>query len=447
MTIQGQSASSVPGARRARLGAVLGLVAVFAAVVWPRLAFFPVGPLGKVNPFTIATLAALAALAVSQLSRPPANAGKDRAIVTGLSAALLALIGLRLVSDFAGQDIAASLYLTARETAYIFSFYLIGWWVVRETSFHRLAWVLVVATYGVILLGLVEVFAGASLLGMLPSFMTETVDPLALADLLAAKLRDGRLRVQASFDHPILFAQYLAATAPLLIHRVRFAPSAWRRCAPLLALGLAVYLVYRTGSRAGLAVLGFSCVAYGLLLAYRRLSPAKLIGAYLMTIAVLAAVLVFFDDIALFFYGRTIEEIVSFNARQLMIYNARPWIELQPVLGYGDGMSVQKAGVEGFGRLVSIDNYYLTTILNFGFAGLAALLLFLGLAALTGWRQLRAAADPGEASLMAAGLCMIFAVALVQLIVSIPGNMVLVYLGAGALAGHGALAAVQGPSR
>ncbi|MHA1525354.1 MAG: O-antigen ligase family protein [Alphaproteobacteria bacterium] len=435
--------NSAPGSNRnGRVwsGAVVGLLAVFAAVVWPRLAFFPVGPLGKVNPFTLATLAALAMLGLSQLSRLAQRAPRARyqAIDIGLSIVFCGLIVLRYISDFGSQDVASSLYLTVRETAYIFSFYLIGWWLVRARSFHALADILVLATYCAVLMGLVEIAAGSTLLGMLPAFMTKTVDPVVLADLLATKLRDGHIRVQAGFDHPILFAQFLAATAPMLVHHARFGGGAWRRIVALLFLGLAVFLIYRTGARSGLVALGSGCAGYFMLLVCRQFSIPKLVVACLVVISAVALAAGFYDEILRFILGRTASEIASFNARQFMISKAEPWIALRPILGFGDGMALQKAGIEGFGRLISIDNYYLSTVLNFGFAGLAALIGFLGLAMLSGWSKIRAACDRREASLMAAVVCMIFVIALVQSIVSIPGNMVFVFLGAGALLGHGA---------
>src|SRR6202007_1659913 len=92
----------------------------------------------------------------------------------------------------------------------------------------------------------------------------------------------------------------------------------------------------------------------------------------------LLAVPVVYNTVEQLAAGRSYREQQSSNMRILMWERGEPLVMARPVLGYGGGTSAELAGVRAnMGGTYTIDDYYLSTLLDSGYVGAVLLGLFL----------------------------------------------------------------------
>lgn len=100
--------------------------------------------------------------------------------------------------------------------------------------------------------------------------------------------------------------------------------------------------------------------------------------------------------------GRSNAEVQSNLARDEMIRRGFEATSDSPITGYGHGQSAIKAGVAGRNDFLTIDNYYLSAMVDFGFVGLSLLLAFLTSIIIVGLRAACATADDFTRSIIVA---------------------------------------------
>jgi hypothetical protein len=221
----------------------------------------------------------------------------------------------------------------------------------------------------------------------IPSFMK--IDNDLLEEILSSQARsdDGFYRVRGPYVNSLVFAEFLAICTPFIIHWLLTGRSLKLRvgmaCLWVVILGAIIV----TQSRLGLigTIVAIGC--YVPLWAYRQwrsdqtsiIGPSLLFGAPIVAMAL----------IGMIFSSHTLTmrvlgggaQAASDDARVQQKQMAIPKIETHP-LGHGIN---QAAGVLGFtspnGRL-TVDNYYLNTLLDLGFPGAIG---FYGMFLLAAW--------------------------------------------------------------
>lgn len=208
----------------------------------------------------------------------------------------------------------------------------------------------------------------------IPSFLQ--IDKTMLEGILSSQARsdDGLYRVRGPYVNSLVFAEFLAISMPFIIHWLLTGRSILLRMTMgglwLVILGAIVV----TQSRLGLIGTLVAIATYIPMWAYRRwrADPTSIIGPALLFGAPLAAGVL----MAVVFSSHTLTMRVlgggaqasSDEARTVQRVMAIPKIETHP-LGHGIN---QAAGVLGFtapNGLLTVDNYYLNTLLDLGFLG------------------------------------------------------------------------------
>jgi O-antigen ligase len=201
------------------------------------------------------------------------------------------------------------------------------------------------------------------------------IDPLAAKQLLMAKMRGGSYRAQASFDHPILFAEFLAFMLPFAIASMFRGKIQW---AYLVAIGLILLGLVLSKSRT--AAVGALVGGIGAALLLLRQSvqagrigswvyPAILIGSPI----VIGAAFIAFNEIAAIAMGKTGAEASSTLSRFGMLVSGVKLALSSPLLGYGIGLGARELNFQNGSGVITLDNYYLLLTLD---SGIPALLAF-----------------------------------------------------------------------
>ena len=209
------------------------------------------------------------------------------------------------------------------------------------------------------------------------------VDSDYMFEVLRNKMRGGAYRLQSTLAHPLTLAEFIVLAVPMAIF-LAFDKgwNWWRLCILVPVLAVAIFVVAKTGSRAGIAGVAVAMTACAVIGAARlaRLSRVNVVGfMYLLS----AVMFVFFGLLVGYFLrdiiaGKTVNEISSGMVRIEMWQVGLKKAIISPVVGYGQDMAATVLGfVLGHGTL-TIDSYYLSVLLDAGFFALGAYLFVLG---------------------------------------------------------------------
>lgn len=408
------------------------LLVVALSVLWPRYLFVHKAGLPGINPLTILTMAALFAcffgIAYSRAF------GRDlRTIFTSGGVAFsffLLWFFWRLFASMIGEEPIYSSIEVVKEFVYIGSFVFFGLVIaVWEPGPRYLFRVLIGCGLIVSVVGVYEGFVQMNpFIGFISSDGDMTA-PRVLISIAAEKLRDGAFRAQSTFDHPIVFAQFVAALIPLALFVATRDSSRFWRLVAFVALPCALLAIANSGSRSGYVSVA---MAFGLVasiwwlraIIYGRFSKAVAIVALP---AMIGAAIIAWFFVSEMVAGRNQHEISSTSVRLLMLRDGIAALWESPLWGFGHGLSVTKAGVTNPMGLATIDNYLLSIAVDYGYVGFSLFVLgvvFFSARALS--FAVRAKGVSGEY----VGACLAAVVALVVTFagVSIYQNMTLFWL-------------------
>lgn len=247
----------------------------------------------------------------------------------------------------------------------------------KPTAFLHFLWgvVLVVCAIGV----WESLTGGVPWAGRIPSFLK--VDDPAVQATLSGNSRAGIgiYRVQGPFSHPLVLAEFLALASPFILHFAVTHPRMWARGAAIVTLLAMAYVALKTQSR--LAVVGAlaSSMLYLLLWSldrWRRRKESLIAPALIAGFPVGALLLL----LGTFFVGRLRrmtwgggEHKNSSLAREIQMEMGIPKV-IQNPLGYGAGQNGEVLGYRMLDGTLTIDNYYLSLVLDFGVHGLVIFL-------------------------------------------------------------------------
>ena len=408
------------------------LLVVALSVLWPRYLFVHKAGLPGVNPFTILTMAALFAccfgIANSRMF------GRDLRVAFrsgGVAFSLfVAWFIWRMFSSVVGDEPLYSSLELAKEIVYIGSFSLFGLVLAAwEPGPRYLLRVLVGCGLLVSVFGIYEAFAQKNPLVGFIGEGADMVAPRVLIGIAAEKMRDGAFRAQSTFDHPIVFAQFVAALVPLALFSLMRDPSRFWRVVAFFALPCALLAIVKSGSRSGYASVAIAFALVASIWWFRAIVH----GRFSKAVAIVALPALVFGVILGWFFlselvaGRNQHEVSSTSIRLLMLRDGIAALWESPIWGFGHGLSVVKAGVVNPMGLSTIDNYLLSIAIDYGYVGL--LLFVIGVFCFSA-RALVFAVSNNSVSGEYVGACLAAVVALVVTFsgVSIYQNMTLFWL-------------------
>jgi hypothetical protein len=358
------------------------LAIAFLSVAWPRYVFFSVGG-PNLNPQTASVLLGFGLLVFWWIFSPTFSRQLGQTFLEGQSVAWIAVLWIawRVLSSLFGEHPFESLFGLVKEMVYATTFLLFGLAIAAQPNGRRdLLRVFVLAGFFVSTAGVVEAFRQTNFFVQFASGLNSREAAEALTGIMMEKYRSGSFRAQSVFDHPIVFAQFVAALAPLSLFVALKDESRWWRLLAWISLPIGMLAILKSGSRAGLIsiAIGFSVIAAVLWLravVHGRLSRPFALLSVPALIAGFALAYVVVQELAI---GRGQHEISSSTVRLAMLERGINALWDSPVWGFGNGAALAKAGTVNASGLATIDSYLLSIALDSGYVGLLLLALLIG---------------------------------------------------------------------
>lgn len=242
----------------------------------------------------------------------------------------------------------------------------------RAERWAVLLWIVMAA---IAMIGIVEMERHKVLwAGHIPSFLK--VDDERVQGILSAAMRraTGQYRVKATFTTPLGLAEFLALSMPFIVH---FALGPFRtpiRVAAAVSLPIFFQVVIMTDSRLGVVGSFLSVLLYTLFWGVLQWRKNK--QSFIGPVVVLAYPAVFCAAIAATFFVTRLRRMVwgggaeqaSNQGRMNQIERGLPKVMANP-FGHGIGEGAETLGVVARGGMLTIDNYYLLIVLEYGVLG------------------------------------------------------------------------------
>ena len=258
-----------------------------------------------------------------------------------------------------------------------------------EVKINKILTTIIISIFIVNIFGLIEIYLGRNLFEHL--LITENKYTLIGS---SSASRDGLYRARSVFSNPLVYAQFLLAVIPLQLYIYQKSKGLILNMFLSINIVLSIFLVYTTGSRAGL---GF-VIIIPFLIQYISLYKKKYFK-YLSLIFIIIGILgasVFINNYIesnrfvidnlneMNIHGKVSEEDISTFARIIQFEYGSKSISAHPLFGIGFGQAVKAVY-----PLISIDNYYLTMIISTGIIGLLFLVTFIFLVITRSIRSIR----------------------------------------------------------
>lgn len=354
---------------------------VSLSIVWPRYIFFHFPGMPGINPYTLCIFVALflnlVLLAHSQIHWSEFRESYTQGgVITKLFACWVTWV---FICAAIGEEPIYSVIEAAKDAIYLTSFILFGLWLSRRDYGPLLVYrCFLFFGFFVVVAGVVESFTFFNYFTQFASMEGSISSQQALQSIVADKARGGNYRVQSVFDHPIVFAQFVAAIIPLAVFSIAKEKKLFWRLLAASIVPLAILAIGKSGSRSGYFSLAAAFGCMGLMWWFKAVNRGYISRAVAILSLPLLLVAGIFAYIILgeLFAGRSQHEISSTNTRLTMLANGWHSLLESPIFGYGHGMAIEKAGVVNVAGLATIDNYLLSISLD---AGLVGFLIFISI--------------------------------------------------------------------
>lgn len=407
---------------------------LFITISWPTYIALLMPGLPRLDPRRLLAMSTLLALVYLFVGRSSVRARVRQLPPSALVAVLL--LGLmtlwRLLSVFLTVPFGPAATAFFWEFAGYTTTFLFALWVLDGAAARTaLSRALYVAALVCALLALMEfVFKRNLITDALLRFSNDSEMTVAMG---LTRIRDGLLRAQATFEHPLLLAEFGAVVFCLALARIVFsrlagAPSllAWGGLvSSLLCMGLSL-------SRSAVACAGLGALWLFLIWLMRSRSGRTRwagirVGLMLGTLVLVVFVAWTFGQTMV--AGKTKEQAESSMARAHMLERGSLALESSPVTGYGIGAAGELAGVHGRARVLTLDNYLLAIALESGLP--YAVIFVLTILAVTWSASVRAMSDDENAAFLAGAAAVLIAMLTMRTVLAINYNLPLVFLIAG----------------
>ena len=409
--------------------------------LWPVYIHLKLGPVPIITPPRLILYALTAIWLADMLSSPLRRAqfvvGLKRGGAVSVFVIALFVVSVLSVPMAEGRAMAAQ-ECFRQIIIWLVPFFIAVTYVRRQRDLNTLILILTIAAVINGGVAVMEKGTGRLLASILSPFITGNAEWLQIVQ--EQKIRDGVFRAQGTHTHPLSLGEYLSFAAPFaimfMIRAKTLAPKVlWSAAVMVLIAGSAA-----TSSRGAALAIAVSFIATGAILLQRsfrdgmsaRYTPVVAFFI-LCTIVMAPAGFIAAEKVISGDSGASASN--STQARIDQIEMAWPKIMKRPVGGYGTGRAARILGY--WGRSLTIDNYYLTLALDFGFPGPIIFAGLMGAAALTSYRRSREG-PPGDQLIYVGFLAAIIAFATTRTIVSMAGNLSFIYILLGAFVGAGA---------
>lgn len=363
--------------RRTWIG-LFALLLILLSIIWPRYTQLGLGNF-RLSPFYTLGLLCWVLFAVlitvhrhyAPLLRQAISA---RATPLWL---FVAWFAWRMLSSILGDRPAFSIQETLRDILFLGPLLPAALMLaVQDNPIRSLLRLLILATGIVVVVAVLERQTASTVAQLFPLSVSGPSE--FISEMLRPNLRAGVLRSKSTFFHPILFAQYLCWVLPLLLCALTYKIGPLFRLAALAMILLTALALTWTGARSALVGAAVAVVVYFALIAIQR---ARLRFDASIVVLAFAGVLGFIfasfaqdliQDISL---GRDSTEFGSTQVRLRMLEIGLNNIQLSPIWGFGEGRASSYAGnFTGSSSFATIDNFYLSTLLNNGWIGFVLML-------------------------------------------------------------------------
>lgn len=219
--------------------------------------------------------------------------------------------------------------------------------------------------------------------GHIPSFLAVQDEAVQRTLQGFARSATGAYRVTSVFTTSLDYAQFLGLSTPLFVYFALNDRRPLVRAGSMAAVAALLPTILISDSRLGMVAYFATLLGYVLLWAVQRWRARA-------TDVIAPAVVLAYPAIAALFFAATFAShrlhnmiwgtgatIASDVSRATQLENTLPLVAKWP-LGYGFGAAAPTLGFTNREGVLTIDNYYLTLVLDFGVAGLALFIALFG---------------------------------------------------------------------
>ncbi len=228
-------------------------------------------------------------------------------------------------------------------------------------------------------LSLVEILLGKTLV----SFVANQ-NIIGIEHAVSGSFRDGQYRIQALFDNTLLLSEFIVLAAPFGLAAFSFNAPNWKRTlAVSVLLTVCFFLVYKTASRSGMAILTFSVLLF-IHLKYRK-KIAKTVRFLMATsgvVLIFVLIILQFPMLLDLAHEGTSQQLYNYGElERSKIVRAAQYLTVFENLGHSPliGFGVSQNLLDSLPFLNTLDSYWLRTALESGVIGLGLLVAFIAL--------------------------------------------------------------------
>lgn len=353
---------------------LLSVLLLYSSILWPKYGVIKFGGMPSVSPSKILYAAIFLVFIFSLFF----DKGMKQRIIKDTRQLWPLYLGwglyvtFKVVSVFVLDDAPIGFqlkYIVEQFLGYEFLFVIILSQIQTSFEVEKFIRIFMFCTLPLLAFALAEHVIGRTIFAYIVSVDYDESGRIAAG--LLPKIRDGFHRLQASFEHPLVFGQYLSMSLPLLMYFfLKKNNKLISRVIALFSMLITILLIYATGLRSSLAI---SIITSVLMITFSPLLINRLKLDIPMLLRVIGISI--FACVACYFLLLVIPEIItsksaetasSSDARVYMFLHGLPYIISSPILGYGPGSAPFLAGVMVTGGFYSIDNFYLSLALDSG---------------------------------------------------------------------------------
>lgn len=425
---------------------LFSLLAVMA--LWPTYMLIKVGNLPTIDVRRIAAGLSIAAMFFFIISRKPVVKvwGYETMGALKVGVSLVCIYAVwRFVSCLGSPTPLASFIMILWELIYYYSMFFVGALFFSRPSLQ--VWTM---TIFMSLSVFISFYAGIEWMIKKNPLTQFAPSGEGFADFQRAlsieRIRDGFFRAQATFEHPILLAEFSAMAVCFSVAALLW-PQKIRNFRVLGAVTLiaSILAALLSGSRTALVS---TFAGGGVILLLRIFTPTQLLNTgqqffrkLMFITAVIAIVAISVPVVEIIASGKTASESSSTKGRAYMLEQGLLAIEKSPLLGTGPGTAEALAGIRTGSGVTTLDNYFLAVAIESGIPALILLLACLVYPAWVIFSQLMNGPLHSPAFLAATLGCLLVTI-LTHIVLWMPYNMFFTYLFSGS-----ALASISAASR
>lgn len=404
-----------------------------SALAWPLYMFFALPGLPGLSPFTLASMGTFVLGATYYFFSPQVGSilsGYHERIALPFVLYLSYLVWMALATTVMKIDVGeapAMVFLKAflyRDCLFIVGLIFFLDLKIRRMFINFIPYLL----FFLIIVGFIEFFLQERAVNFLGLSRFSAADSAEFDKMSSAYFRGGQFRVSSMTSHPIIFGQLCGALLPIVLHKLKSAKTFQKKAFYSAIIAFALAGVFLSTARSALVCLFSSCSIYFYLSGTSKIKSKVLVFSLLaLTIAGFYATLSASSEVLQILLGRTAEESSSSEARLIMYDNALEAVRQSPVFGFGPSTSALVAGLQS-SKVRTIDNYFLSVIVD---GGIPALLAFASFLLTSAYRILSTAIDAKEGDerreLMAVSASSVALIVGLP-IISLNNTMILLYL-------------------